>query len=179
MARRESKNHLDSLTIRHFRSDDLDQLLALNLYGLAAAGIAADDDYYAAEDFLDLEGTYVEAVGGAMLVGEVDRKIVAMGGIRRVDSATCELLRMRVHPAYQGRGYGQAILEALEREAQRLGYGRIELITGENQHPPVDIYSRHGYQVTSQEMLISIPSVHMCKDLEEWLNLGHFRDPTK
>jgi hypothetical protein len=79
-----------------FRLDDRAALLALNAYGLKAAGIAAADDYYRGEDFDNIENTYTVAAGGCMLVGEQGGKIVAMGGIRRVDESTCELLRMRV-----------------------------------------------------------------------------------
>jgi GNAT superfamily N-acetyltransferase len=140
-------------------------LAALNAYGLKAAGIAVDDDYYAGEDFADLAGTYSEAAGGAMFVGEVDGKIVAMGGIRQINETTCELLRMRVYPEYQGQGYGTAILRLLELEARRLGYKGIRLLTGEKQHPAIDLYSRHGYRVVRRETLIGIPSVHMTKEL--------------
>jgi GNAT superfamily N-acetyltransferase len=156
---------LPDLMLRPFRPDDRDALLALNAYGLRAAGIDPEQDYYAHEDTTELERTYSEAAGGCLLVGEVDGKIIAMGGIRRVDETTCELLRMRVYPKYQGRGYGRAILERLEREAGRLGYRRIDLLTGEDQHPAVDLYARHGYRITGRETLIGIPSVHMSKNL--------------
>jgi GNAT superfamily N-acetyltransferase len=159
-------SHVKKLAVRPFRANDRNELLALNAYGLAAAGIATSDDYYAGEDLSDLEGTYTEQARGAMFVGEVDRRIVAMGGVRRIDAVTCELLRMRVYPTHQGLGYGTVILGLLEHEATRLGYQRIELVTGENQHPAVGIYTRHGYRITRHETLIGIPSVHMRKDLK-------------
>jgi GNAT superfamily N-acetyltransferase len=156
---------IEGLTIRPFRPDDREELLALNAYGLNAAGIAVDQDHYGGQDTDDLGATYSEAAGGAMLVGEVDGRIVAMGGIRRIDAMTCELLRMRVYPDHQGRGFGRALLELLEREAQRLGYTQIKLLTGEHQEPAVSLYRRHGYRVSSRETLIGIPSLHMTKDL--------------
>jgi ribosomal protein S18 acetylase RimI-like enzyme len=100
-----------------------------------------------------------------MLVGELNGKVVAMGGVRRVDEATCELLRMRVYPEYQGRGYGSLVLDRLEGEAARLGYRRATLITGEDQHPAVDLYRSRGYRVDRRETLVGIPSVHMSKNL--------------
>jgi ribosomal protein S18 acetylase RimI-like enzyme len=160
-----TETSVGDLTIRPFRPDDRSALLALNAYGLKAAGIAVADDYYRGEDFDNLENTYTSAAGGCMLVGEQDGKIVAMGGIRRVDENTCELLRMRVYPDYQGRGYGRTILELLEREASRLGYRSVTLLTGENQHPAIDLYVRHGYRTTLREVLAGMPSLHMGKDL--------------
>jgi GNAT superfamily N-acetyltransferase len=153
------------LVLRKYRSTDRHDLLELNAYGLKAAGITAEDDYYVGEDFSDLESTYSTEAGGMMLVGEISGKVVAMGGIRRVDDATCELLRMRVYPEHQGRGYGGLILRSLEQEAIRLGYHKIALITGENQHPAIDLYVRHGYRIARRETLIGIPSVHMIKEV--------------
>lgn len=162
---REYGTGTDGPTTRPFRTGDEEALLALNAYGLNAAGIPIAEDYYAGEDFSDLEQTYSEKAGGLMLVGEAGGKVVAMGGIRRVNASTCEVLRMRVYPEYQGRGYGRAILELLEREAKRLGYQQATLITGEDQHPAIDLYARHGYGITHREVLIGIPSVHMSKNL--------------
>jgi GNAT superfamily N-acetyltransferase len=73
----------------------------------------------------------VAEAGGLMLVGELSGRIVAMGGIRRLDATTCEILRMRVYLQYQRRGYGRAILDHLERAARSLGYPHATLITGE------------------------------------------------
>ena len=165
MSARESRGYADGLTLRPFRLADRDELLALNSYGLTAAGIKISDDYYEGEDFADLEKTYSVGAGGVMVVGETNGRIVAMGGIRRADETTCELLRMRVYPEHQGRGYGTAVLAVLEQEATRLGYRRIELLTGEEQHPAVEMYARHGYSVIGREMLIGIPSVRMAKDI--------------
>ena len=36
---------------------------------------------------------------------------------------------MRVHPEFQRRGFGQRILEALEKRAKELGYKEIQLDT--------------------------------------------------
>lgn len=153
------------LHIRPFQHSDSRALADLNAYGLRAAGISPEDDYYADADMADLEASYAPANGGTMLVGVADGRVVAMGGIRRVDASTCELLRMRVCPEYQGRGFGSAMLTSLEDEARKLGYQRITLLTGEFQHPAVDVYRRHGYRVDRRESLLGIASVHMSKPL--------------
>ncbi|WP_181871329.1 GNAT family N-acetyltransferase [Sphaerisporangium album] len=143
----------------------MEQILQLNAYGLRAAGIDPSDDYYDGEDFDDIERTYSRAAGGALLVGEVAGQVIAMGGIRRVTTEICELLRMRVYPEFQGRGYGKAILLLLEEKAADLSYQRIRLLTGEDQHPAVDLYAKHGYTVTEREIIMDMPSVHMVKEL--------------
>jgi GNAT superfamily N-acetyltransferase len=40
-----------------------------------------------------------------------------MGAFRRTDPERAEIKRMRVHPDYQGRGFGQIILSELEARA--------------------------------------------------------------
>jgi GNAT superfamily N-acetyltransferase len=155
----------ERLLIRPFKPSDLQALNELNKYGLQAAGILPEDDYYADADMASAEATYAPENGGTMLVGIHDGQIVAMGGIRRMSDTTCELLRMRVHPDCQGRHFGTAILNALENKAALLGYRRIVLITGEHQHPAVDLYSRQGYSVDKREQLAGIASVEMSKTL--------------
>ncbi|MGI5292740.1 GNAT family N-acetyltransferase [Nonomuraea polychroma] len=154
-----------ALTIRGYRPADFDDVIQLNAYGLQAAGIDISSDYYEGSDLSNIDGTYSNAARGALLVGEIADRIIAMGGIRQVSTETCELLRMRVHPDFQGRGYGTAILLHLEATAAHLGYRRVQLLTGEHQHPAVDLYTNHGYQVAQREILVGIPSIHMIKDL--------------
>jgi ribosomal protein S18 acetylase RimI-like enzyme len=138
-----------SLTIRGYRPADHDALVALNAYGLAAAGVPIDADVYAG-DLDNIATTYLTA-RSAMLVGETDGDIVAMGAVREIDHRTCEITRMRVAPAAQGRGYGKAILRGLEDHARSLGYRRAVLLTGPDQHPAIDLYRAAGYTLASIE----------------------------
>jgi GNAT superfamily N-acetyltransferase len=153
------------LLIRRAVASDAAALTVLNEYGLRAAGIKPEDDIYAGEDADGLSQTYEAASGGCLLVGEIDQKVAAMGALRRIDRTTAELLRMRVAPEHQGKGYATAVLQALESEAARMGYGQITLITGAAQHPAVDLYTRHGYEPIERLELLGIASVRMAKRL--------------
>jgi ribosomal protein S18 acetylase RimI-like enzyme len=137
--------------------------VALNRYGLEAAGVPPESDVYAG-DLDDIESTY--QVGRAtLLVGESEGFVVAMGAIREVDSQTCEILRMRVDPNYHGRGYGRAMLNALEDHALKLGYKRAVLLTGPDQHPAVDLYTSSGYEVIATEQHSSLQGIRLGRDL--------------
>jgi ribosomal protein S18 acetylase RimI-like enzyme len=72
---------------------------------------------------------------------------------------------MRVDPAYQGRGYGRAMLVALEEFALQCGYGRAVLLTGAEQHPAVDLYRSAGYVECGREQCGPLPQVRLAKDL--------------
>ncbi len=74
---------------------------------------------------------------GACLVGYLDGGAVAVGAVKRLDDALCEIKRMYVAPAGRGRGLARALLGALEDEARRLGYPTVRLDTGPGQpHAP-------------------------------------------
>ena len=79
-------------------------------------------------------------------MGVLDGRVVAMGALRWVSPAEAEIKRMRVQPVLQGRGYGQALLDALHRRAARLGYSTLRLDTAVRQRAARNLYERNGYR---------------------------------
>jgi len=153
----------DSFQIRLYQTDDRDHVLALNRYGLQAAGVPADADVYAG-DLDDITATYLTG-RAVMLVGTIGKRVVAMGGLREVDQQACEILRMRVDPEAQGRGYGRVILQALEQHARQLGFSRATLLTGPDQHPAIDLYQSAGYEHAGREDHGNLAGVRLTKSL--------------
>lgn len=154
-----------ALDIRLYRDADQAAVVALNRYGLQAAGVPEDADVYAG-DLDDISTTYLTGKS-VMLVGEHDGQVIAMGALRPVqgDSDSCEILRMRVDPNHQGSGYGRAMLEALEAHAHALGYRRATLLTGANQHPAIDLYQSAGYVQIGTETHGELTGIRMAKEL--------------
>ena len=97
------------------------------------------------DDLDDIEEAYL-ASGGEFLVGTLEGEIVAMGAIRRVSPDAAEVKRMRVRPGLQGRGYGQAMLDALHRRAADLGYTTLHLDTTVQQRVARRLYVKNGYR---------------------------------
>ncbi len=102
------------------------------------------------EDFEDIEGIYINNKG-EFLVGLIDGKIIAMGALRKFNEDIVELRRMRVDPVYQRQGYGQAILDALEKKAKEQGYRIIQLDTSIKQIPAQKFYEKNDYKETRRE----------------------------
>lgn len=129
--------------IRQYREADHDAVwhlhnLALNLVGAHAGNGPWDDDLH------HIETVYLQH-GGEFLVGVLDGSIVAMGALKRADAKRAEIKRMRVHPDHQRRGYGRAILQALEARARQLGYTTLGLDTTTVQVAAQAFYTQNGY----------------------------------
>ena len=106
--------------------------------GLIWGAVPWDDDIFAIEEvYLKHQGEF--------LVGECDGLLVAMGALKRTGPERAEIKRMRVHPDYQGRGYGQLILDELEARARALGYRTLHLDTSILQIPAQRLYEKNGY----------------------------------
>ena len=92
-----------------------------------------------------LDAQDVAAGKGAFLIAFRSGQPVGCGAVRRIDANTGELKRMYVVPAERGRGVGQAILRALEIEAQGLGLARLVLETGVRQDKAQKLYQQAGF----------------------------------
>ncbi len=123
----------DKRAVRRLHDD------ALNEVG-AHLGAGPWDD-----DLDDIEGVYLDS-GGEFLVGILEGEVVAMGAVKRVSPDAAEVKRMRVRPGLQGRGYGQAMLDALHYRAWELGYTTLHLDTTVQQRAARHLYTKNGYR---------------------------------
>jgi GNAT superfamily N-acetyltransferase len=96
------------------------------------------------DDLNEIENVYLKQ-GGEFLVGVLEGEIVAMGALMRISPQKAELKRMRVRPGLQGRGYGQAMFDALHRRASELGYFTLRLDTTVQQRAAQGLYLKNGY----------------------------------
>ena len=109
------------------------------------------------------EAHMFEPPDGVFLVTRADDgRAVACGGICRFDAARAELKRMYVLPGSRGSGLGRLLLEALEREARRLGYTGIVLETGDKQPEALGLYVSAGYGPIPCYGVYATRSLSMC-----------------
>jgi putative acetyltransferase len=116
----------------------------------AAALIAAlDRDLnarYPGMEIHGIEAANFRATGGVFLIGRVENIAVACGALRPMDEdGVVEVKRMYVSDEYRGRGFGRAVLMALEEIAARRGYRIIRLETGGSQPEAISLYESAGY----------------------------------
>lgn len=139
-----AKAQTPAIAIRRYEPGDREAVWnlhndALNEVGAHLGNGTWDDDLHA------IESVYLED-GGEFLVGEQDGRLIAMGALRRTSGDRAGITRMRVAPALQGRGIGQALLDALHRRAAELGYATLHLDTTVHQKAARRLYERNGYR---------------------------------
>ncbi len=164
--------------MRRYEPADHGAVVDLHLAALAGAnGQAARGAWDA--DLDDIERVYLDR--GDFLVGHTGGVLAAMGALRPAapDSAalaaateafpaaraTAEIKRMRVHPACQRRGYGEAMLLALLARAAELGYGRAVLDTTAGSAAAIALYRKHGFALTGFATMYGMSCVLFARDL--------------
>ena len=171
------------LRLRRYHAADHGIVLALHREGLAQVGLRPGDGVYYDHDFFRMEDIYLRN-DGEFLVGELDGDIVAMGGLRRADLVpggrarafggyapgtpaldAAEMVRLRVRPAVQRRGYGSAVVQALEERAKEYGYRVLRGDTTELQAPALSLYRKFGWTETRRETIGGIVNIYIEKHL--------------
>lgn len=142
--------HKLKFEIRRYRPSDLGDVLALHSVALQDAGALAPPGPWD-DDLNDIESFYLVG-SGEFLVGLIGDQLVAMGALRKIDEEVCEIKRMRVHPEFQRRGFGQQILDSLEARAREVGYSILRLDTTAQQTPAQALYRKNGYREVERKM---------------------------
>ena len=142
---------MDEVTIRRYEPADHDEVWALHNLALEAVNAHGgngpwDDDLHRVEE------VYLRS-GGEFLVGLLGGRLVAMGALKPSAGGRAEIRRMRVHPDFQRRGFGRAILRRLEARAAELGYAELHLETTAGQTAARGLYEAMGYRETGQRTM--------------------------
>jgi len=151
------------LAIRRYRDADHDDVWALHNLALHDVGAHAGNGPWD-DDLHHIAPVYLDA-GGEFLVGLHDGRIVAMGALRRTAGDAAEVTRMRVHPDFQRRGFGRAILESLLRRASRLGCRRLHLETTVGQLAARKLYRASGFVEVGRTTYAGFDVIQFAREL--------------
>lgn len=133
------------LVIRTYEAQDRERVWELHREGLRdtySALPVADPKWD--DDLRDIEAVYL-GEGSHFWVVEEEGEIIGMVAVRRKDSETAELKRMRVAGGRRQRGLGQRLLELAEEFCRRCGYRHIALDTSDRQAAARRLYEKNGY----------------------------------
>jgi ribosomal protein S18 acetylase RimI-like enzyme len=152
------------LRLRRYRSCDHRAVFALHQECLFRVGLHPGDGVYYDDDFARIEAIYLRN-RGEFLVGEVAGEVAALGGLRRVDDVTAEMVRLRVRPDLQGRGYGTTLVTVLEQRAAELGYRLLRADTTVKQRAAIALYRSYGWREVDRKVTGSTVTVYFEKHL--------------
>ena len=143
---------------------DLDEVRALFLE--YADWIAIDLSFQGfAEELASLPGPYL-APGGVLLLCVDEANAAGCIAVRRLREETCELKRLYVRPAYQGRGYGLVLARRAMDWARAAGYQRMVLDTLPVMEGAQRLYERLGFRDVAPYRFNPIPGTRfMAADL--------------
>ncbi len=143
---------MDKLKIRRYKASDNSVVWELHRLGLAEIGVEPSLDNPLDQDLSDIENIYLKE--GDFIVGELDGSVVAMGAFKSVSEEVAELKRMRVNPKFQRQGFGQQILDELEKRAKEKGFNKMILDTNDKWFKAKNFYKKNGYIETGRTTFI-------------------------
>ena len=65
------------------------------------------------------------------------------------ETATCEMKRLYVRPAFRKHKIGKALVEQLLKDAEQLGYEKMKLDTLQKLQPAIGLYKQYGFVETT------------------------------
>lgn len=104
------------------------------------------------EQVLGHPETEILEPGGEILFALLEDQVVGTVGLKVEDADTFELTKMAVDERWQGRGYGQRLLESALDLARALGRKRVILYSQTALRPAISLYRKNGF-VESTEPL--------------------------
>jgi len=123
------------------------------------------DQYFDAkafeEELATLPGKYAPPKGRLQLALYNDQPAGCIA-LRELDTRICEMKRMFVYPELHGKGIGRALAEILIREAQSIGYRRMQLDTSVRQVEAQNLYRSLGFKEIA-------PYYELPEELKSWL----------
>lgn len=161
------------LRIRRYTGDDRAAVFAVHERCMAQVGLRPGDGVYYDHDFFRIEELYLRRRGGEFLVGEAGGVIVALGGLRPIDDRAAEMVRLRVDPRVQGRGYGAAFVTVLERRAAELGHRLLRADTTVRQQAAIRLYRGFGWREVDRKVTGATVTVYFEKYLPRARDDGH------
>ena len=129
------------------------------------ADLSLIDQYFDAkafeEELATLPGKYALPKGRLQLALYDDQPAGCIA-LRELDTRICEMKRMFVYPDLHGKGIGRALAEILIREAQSIGYRRMQLDTSVRQVEAQNLYRSLGFKEIA-------PYYELPEELKSWL----------
>ena len=118
------------------------------LFDTYASSLGVDLAYQGfAEELASLPGKYAAPAGELLLARDVHGEALGCVGLRPMTlDGCCEMKRLYVSPAGRGLGLGTALVDAIIKEAVRIGYREMRLDTLPTMAEAIRLYRTAGFE---------------------------------
>ena len=140
-----------NITLRDIRDNEQDDVYAIVKSVLQPFGLQVDPDG-TDKDLSDIRGFYIDK-GGCFKVIADDGVIIGSYGLFPLSLVICELRKMYLLPAYQGRGLGRLMMEDALAEARQRQFKEMVLETNSVLERAGRLYQKYGFEKYRPEHL--------------------------
>lgn len=102
-----------------------------------------DVDAFLAQDLANI--AQFSPPTGRLLLAEIEGKIVGCAGLRRINVNIGEVKRMYVRREFRCQGIGRALLDAIIKAAQQIGYTKLRLDSAPFAQAAQQLYTSAGF----------------------------------
>jgi ribosomal protein S18 acetylase RimI-like enzyme len=138
--------------IRPLSADDAEPLRRLYALSLSrnAAGFVQNPDFHG--DIYERAQKYAADHGEMLGLFSSTGELIGCGGLKNKGDGRAELCNLHLHPAYHGQGLGRRLAVTLMDDAEKLGYGILELHVTVTQTAAIGLYKSLGFRETRRQV---------------------------
>lgn len=107
------------------------------------------EEYFVVEDLdrrhLDFPQESFLDTGGAILVAELDARVVGCCALLKHGDSVYEISKMAVMREHRGAGIGRTLLKAVIEHARSIGAQRLDIISSTRLPPAIGLYKHAGF----------------------------------
>ena len=140
-------NEQPSIRIAHVRTA-IDLASTVKLFRAYASSLVTDLPYQGFEAEIEaMPGKYAPPSGELLLARDSNGTPVGCVGLRPTEPpGCCEMKRLYVSPEVRGFGLGERLVDAVVKEAERIGYREMRLDTLRSMAGAVALYRKLGFE---------------------------------
>jgi ribosomal protein S18 acetylase RimI-like enzyme len=138
--------------IRPISAEDAEQLRRLYALSLGRNrdGFVQKPDFHG--DIYDRAQKYAADNGEMLGLFSAEGTLLGFGGLKNKGDERVELCNLHLHPDYHGQGLGKRIAVTLMDDAEKLGYGVMELHVTVTQAAAIALYKNLGFRETKRQV---------------------------
>ena len=140
-------NEQPSIRIAHVRTA-IDLASTVKLFRAYASSLVTDLPYQGFEAEIEaMPGKYAPPSGELLLARDSNGTPVGCVGLRPTEPpGCCEMKRLYVSPEVRGFGLGERLVDAVVKEAERIGYREMRLDTLPSMAGAIALYRKLGFE---------------------------------